>query len=45
MTAALPETSQNLLAGVSRTNILCFLPALKSVNLTVGLDLGQGNKI
>lgn len=45
MTATSPETSQNLLVGVSKTNILCFLPAPKSVNLMVGLDLGQGNKI
>ena len=45
MTATLPETSQNLLVGVSKTNILCFLPAPESVNLMVGQDLGQGNKI
>lgn len=44
-TATSPETSQNLLVGVSKTNILCLLPAPKSVNLMVGLDLGQGNKI
>lgn len=44
MIPTLPETFQSLLVGVSKTNILCVLPAPKSANLMVGLDLGQGNK-
>lgn len=37
----LPETFQSLLVGISKTNILCFLPAPKSANLMVDLDLEQ----
>lgn len=42
---SLPETFRSLLLGVSKTNILCFLPAQKLASLMVGQDLGQQNKI